>query len=345
MKQIKPKSLTQGATLAIVSPSWGGPSIFPHIYQMGIKNLTAMGFNIVEYPSAKAHNDHLFANPKMRADDINAAFANTDVDGIIATIGGSDSARLLQYLDLDTILANPKFFMGFSDITTITTYLNQHGLVTFNGPSIMAGFAQLHNHSTDYQRYLAKQLLSAEQQYVLPTFSQYHHGYPDWHKMALTGQLNSPITNPGPTFVQGTGRVRGQLFGGCIEVLEMLKGTKYWPKPHFWHNKVLFLETSEDKPSIDYVRYWLRNYGVMGVFEQLSGLMIGRPRDYNADEQLALINTVQAVVKDEFNVCDLPIICNLDFGHTDPQLILPLGVTIELDCEGQYLSLVESAFQ
>lgn len=345
IKAIKPNKLTQGATIAVLSPSWGGPSVFPHIYQQGLKNLKAMGFNIIEYPSATAPDSTLFTNPEMRAADINDAFANPQVDGIIATIGGSDSARILRYLDMDIITAKPKLFMGYSDTTTLTTYLNQHGLVTFNGPSVMAGFAQLHNHSAEYQRYVSTQLLSPPTEQVLPVFSHYYHGYPDWQNPSQCGALSEPINNSGPIFVQGEGCATGQLFGGCIEVLEMLKGTQYWPAPEFWHKKVLFLETSQEKPSIDYVQYWLRNYGVMGALQQLSGLMIGRPRDYSTAEQASLINTVQSVIKDEFNCPHLPIVCNLDFGHTDPQMILPLGVTIKIDCEHQRLSLLESAFQ
>ncbi|KAF7775141.1 hypothetical protein PCIT_a1259 [Pseudoalteromonas citrea] len=50
IKTIKPKAFSQGATIAIVSPSWGGPSVFPHIYQQGLKNLKTMGFNIMDVP-------------------------------------------------------------------------------------------------------------------------------------------------------------------------------------------------------------------------------------------------------------------------------------------------------
>ncbi|WP_249364457.1 LD-carboxypeptidase, partial [Pseudoalteromonas ruthenica] len=108
IKAIKPNKLTQGATIAVLSPSWGGPSVFPHIYQQGLKNLKAMGFNIIEYPSATAPDSTLFTNPEMRAADINDAFANPQVGGIIATIGGSDSARILRYLDMVIITAKPK---------------------------------------------------------------------------------------------------------------------------------------------------------------------------------------------------------------------------------------------
>ncbi|BBN80980.1 LD-carboxypeptidase [Pseudoalteromonas sp. A25] len=341
---IKPKPLHKGSTLAIVSPSWGGPYLFPHIYQKGLQNLKALGFNIIEYPSATMAATTLFQNPKLRSDDINSAFKNPDIDGIIATIGGSDSARILKDLDIEAIKKNPKFFMGFSDTTSITTTLNQAGLVTFNGPSVMAGFAQFHNFDNNYQSYIRNFLTGCSNTLELPTFSHYSHGYPDWANIENTGKRAIILQSRGPQVLQGNHTVTGRLFGGCMEVLEMLKGTDYWPSPDFWQNKVLFLETSEEKPSIDSIRYWLRNYGVMGVFDKLSALLIGRPRDYNEKEQIQLEKTIVSVVKEEFSNEQLAIIANLDFGHTDPQVILPLGIKCKVDISSGRLTLCESAF-
>ncbi|MBD1584309.1 S66 family peptidase [Pseudoalteromonas sp. S16_S37] len=341
---IKPSCLSEKSTLAIVSPSWGGPSEFPHIYQKGLQNLKALGFNIIEYPSATMDDKALFQNPKLRSDDINAAFKNPEVDGIIATIGGSDSARILKYLDIENIKKNPKLFMGFSDTTSITTTLNQAGLVTFNGPSVMAGFAQLHNFDSEYQNYIRRFLTCNPNIQQLPTFDLYSHGYPDWTDSENTGKRSELLKSRGPQVLQGNKPVTGRLFGGCIEVLEMLKGTQYWPSADFWQNKILFLETSQEKPSIDYVRYWLRNYGVMGVFDKLSALLIGRPRDYSEEEQKQLEDTIISVVKEEFGNEQLAIIANLDFGHTDPQVILPLGIECQVDTSSGKLTLLEHVF-
>lgn len=144
MNFVKPKRLKQGDTVAIISPSSGLPNLFPQVYQHGLKQLRErFNLNIKEMPTAMMDMDTLYRNPQRRAEDINAAFADPTVDAIITTIGGDDSVRVLPYLDLDTIRANPKIIMGYSDATTFLTYLNQHGLVTFNGSSIMAGFSQL----------------------------------------------------------------------------------------------------------------------------------------------------------------------------------------------------------
>ena len=140
----KPPRLRPGDTVAVLSPSWGGPSCFPHVYELGLRNLESLfGLRVKEFPTARMAPDELYFNPKRRADDINAAFADPEVSGIIASIGGSESVRILPYLDVDAILAHPKILMGYSDTTTLTARLSQAGLITFNGPSVMAGFAQM----------------------------------------------------------------------------------------------------------------------------------------------------------------------------------------------------------
>ncbi|KZN48423.1 S66 family peptidase [Pseudoalteromonas luteoviolacea] len=345
---IKPKPLQKGSNIAILAPSAGLSCVFPHIYQMGIKNLTEMGFNILEYPTTKMSAKDVFENPKARAEDINRAFADENVHGIISLIGGEDAARILKYLDPEIIQANPKLFMGYSDFSAVSVFLNQLGLVTFNGPSVMAEFAQLHNLSDEYRAYVKAFLYGELVDAILPTFSHFYDGYPDWSDASTAGQLNPIQKNVGPRFFGGnladTDKVSGLLFGGCIEVLEMLKGTQFWPAADFWQGKVLFLETSQEKPSLDYVKYWLRNYGVMGVFEQLSGLLVGRARDYNEDEKAQLDEVILSVVREEFECHSLPIVTNLDFGHTDPQVILPLGCDLQIDVKAKQIKLLGSAF-
>jgi muramoyltetrapeptide carboxypeptidase LdcA involved in peptidoglycan recycling len=344
----KPARLKKGDNIAIVSPSWGGPSVFPHIYELGLKNLEVLGLNPIAFPTACMDADRLYRNPELRAEDINRAFADPTIQGIIATIGGDDAVRILKHLDIEKIKTCPKLIMGYSDFTPLNTYLNQNGLVTFNGPAVMAGFAQFKNFSPAYQRYIEDYLFAEaapfDAPFDLPVFSSYTEGYAPWEDLDNGGRINELHPNDGLHFVQGKTKVSGQLFGGCIEILEMMKGTPFWPQPTFWQRKILFLETSENKPSIELVKYWLRNYGVMGVYEQVSGLLIGRPKDYSAQEKVAFEAMIQRVVRDEFGQAELAIVCNVDFGHTDPQLILPLGIDIEINIQEKKLTQLGSAF-
>jgi len=105
----------------------------------------------------------------------------------------------------------------------------------------------------------------------------------------------------------------------------------------------LFLETSEDKPTIDQIRRWLFNYGVQGVFERAAGLLIGRARGYTDEEKADLERMVVELVVGQFDAEDLTIVSNMDFGHSDPQWILPLGILAELDCDQRTFRLLEPA--
>lgn len=115
MQKLKPNRLQKGDTVAIVSPSLGLPSIFPLIYESGLKALENLGLKIKEYPSVRKEMDFLYRNPEFRAKDINEAFADPEVKAIIASIGGDDSVRILPFLDLELIKKNPKMIMGYSD--------------------------------------------------------------------------------------------------------------------------------------------------------------------------------------------------------------------------------------
>jgi muramoyltetrapeptide carboxypeptidase LdcA involved in peptidoglycan recycling len=89
----------------------------------------------------------------------------------------------------------------------------------------------------------------------------------------------------------------------------------------------------------------LRNYGVQGIFDKIAALLIGRPRDYSDKEKKELDENIIKIVKTEFKNNDLPIITNMDFGHTDPQWILPLGIKAEIDCHKKEFKLIEKIFE
>src|SRR5580704_5802437 len=106
MRHKKPKRLQRGDVVAVVSPSWGGPSVCPHVYENGLKILRKWGLEVREYPTTRAKAEFLAKNHRVRAADINDAFADKAVKAIIASIGGDDSVRLLPFLDNNVIAAN-----------------------------------------------------------------------------------------------------------------------------------------------------------------------------------------------------------------------------------------------
>jgi len=338
----KPKRLKQGDTVAIVSPSWGGPSVFPHIYENGLKVLQEWGLKIKEFPTARADADFLRANPKIRAKDINDAFADPEIKAIFTSIGGDDSVRTLPFLDKKVIAENPKILMGYSDTSTLHVFANLQGLVTLYSPSIMAGFSQMESLPESFKSHVREMLFEPKGSYEYKPYGKYCDGYPDWANKENTGKVNPIKTDDGWRWLQGNAKVQGGLFGGCIEVLEMMKATDFWPSADFWKGKIFFLETSEEKPPIHYIGHVLRNYGMLGVFDLISGFIFSRARDYSDEEKKKLEEKIISVIAKEFGNTNLPIVANFDAGHTDPQLVLPLGIKAEIDCKEKRIRLIES---
>ncbi|MBU0535272.1 MAG: S66 peptidase family protein [Patescibacteria group bacterium] len=346
MTFIKPKRLKKGDKVATMSPSWGGPSVYPYIYENGLKYLSEqLKFEIVEYPTARMSADKIYHHPELRAKDINDAFANKDIKAIITSIGGSDSVRILEYLKEEVIVNNPKILLGYSDTATLTTLLNSWGLVTFNGSSIMAGFSQASCFPKSWHEGIRTLLMGDSSNYIYPKFDTFSNGYPDWGNKNNTGLIKESIKSPPYSWLQGKEAIEGVLFGGCIEVLEFLKGTKYWPTKDFWTGKILFFETSEDVPTISNIEYMLRNYGIQGIFDQINGVVFGRARDYTDELNQKLRESVLKIIKGEFGRNDLLVVTDLDFGHTDPQWILPLGIKVQFDPANRKIELLESATQ
>jgi len=340
----KAPKLRPGDTVAVVSPSWGGPSRFPQVHENGIRVLEEkLGLRVKEFPTARMDAQELYQNPQKRAEDMNNAFADPEVKGIIASIGGNDSIRILPYLNSELILNNPKLIMGYSDSTAFLGYLNLQGLGTFYGPCTMAGFSYLDNFPEALAEY--KRFLFEDSRIVLEPFPTWADAYRDWGKPETIGKIDRIHTDGiGHHWINKGLPSLGRLWGGCFEVLEMMKATLAWPTPDFWENRILFLETSEEKPTPEQVGYGLRNYGIQGTLSKITGLIVGRPKSYTEDEKIKLEQEILKIVIGEFGRKDLTIVTNLDMGHTDPRHIFPYGIEMELDPGAETIQLVEEAF-
>ncbi len=341
MTPILPPRLRWLDKVAVISPSSAGPYRFSNVYGLGLCNLEEAFGYAVQFPTAMMSPEELDENPRRRAEDVNAAFADPQIKAIVASLGGDDSVRILPYLDLPTILANPKILMGYSDTTTLTTWLAQQGLVTFNGPTVLAGFAQMNHLPSAFRSHVIAMLSEPREETRYTPYERWCDGYQDWNAPDYNGETLELLPNPGPRWIQGEGVHQGRLFGGCIEVLEFMKATPFWPAPELWNGRILFLETSEDKPSVSQVKWMLRNYGSMGALDRIAGLVFGRARGYTDEMKTQLEEMIVKVVAKEFGRTDLPIVANADFGHTDPQWVLPLNVMAELDCDAQTFRLIE----
>ncbi len=186
---VRPRRLSPGDTVAVVSPSWGGPSAFPHVFDHGLAVLRGWGLEIREYPSTRAPADELRRDPALRARDVNLAFADPGVRALITSIGGDDSIRLLSLLDADVIAANPKILLGFSDSVTLLAFVRRLGIVTFHGPSVMAGLAQLAALPPACGSHVHEMLFEPAATCRYPAFGQVSHGYPSWREPAPVGRI------------------------------------------------------------------------------------------------------------------------------------------------------------
>jgi muramoyltetrapeptide carboxypeptidase LdcA involved in peptidoglycan recycling len=343
----KPPKLNPGDTVATITLSWGGPATFPHRYVAGKRQLEeTFGVKVIESKYALANADWLWRNPQARADDLMETLANPEVKAIISTIGGDDSIRILPYLDPDVIRQNPKIFMGYSD-TTITHFAFYHaGVVSFQGPAIMAGFGENGGLFPYMVESVRRTLFSVAPIGVIrPNDEGWTVEHKDWSKPESQSEKRTLNPATGWRWLQGEGVASGHLVGGCFEILDFLRGTEWWLPLDEWQEAILFLETSEDMPSPTQVGYFLRTLGVMGVLEQLSALLFARPGgatlpiEAHADYD----NEILRIVRDEFGLSDLPIVTGMDFGHTDPMFVMPYGVAAEIDCEQQEFRIVESA--
>ena len=346
MKKMKPQMLRPGSRIAAISLSWGGPGAIPYRYEIGKQQFEeAFGVTVIETEHALRDADWLARNPKARADDLMAAFVDETIDGIISTIGGEDSIRTLPYLDLDLIRNNPKVFMGFSDTTISHAACFKAGIVSFYGPSFMAGFAEnggMFPYMVDSVR---RTLFSPEPVGVIEPnragWTVEHLPWENPENQSIRRKLN-PCTDW--KFHQNEGVVEGQLFGGCVEVLDWLRGTDYFPAATDLQRAVLFLETSEEAAPPSFLTRFIRCLAAMGILEGLSSILLGRPGgDVDPATFHAYDDALCKTVREEYGLNDMPIVTNMDFGHTDPMFVLPIGMKVRINSTKQEIAIDEAA--
>jgi muramoyltetrapeptide carboxypeptidase LdcA involved in peptidoglycan recycling len=165
----------------------------------------------------------------------------------------------------------------------------------------------------------------------------------DWGDPANQHRLRQRTASQGVRTLRGAGIRRGHLIGGCAEVLEQLKGTAWWPPISYWDGAILFYETSEEAPPESFIRRWLRNFAAQGVLSRLAGILLARPGGVMNEHQREAQCAAVLQVLDEAGLIDLPVLADLDFGHTDPIATLPYGVMAEIDCDAATLRILEAA--
>lgn len=344
---IKPKRLKAGDSVALVSLSAGmaGEEIFIHRTRLGIKRLKEeFGLCAVPMPNSLKGLEYLYANPKARAEDLMQAFSDDKYSAVFCMIGGDDTVRTLPFIDFEIIKHNPKIFSGYSDSTVNHFMMYKAGLTSFYGASVMTQFAEnvaMHEYT---KKYLREVLFEGAAPLIIPPSAQWTSEMLDWadeNNNKINRKMQSDAK--GYELLQGRGIWRGKLLGGCLDVLPMFMGTQLWPKLQEWEGCILFLETSEEYPSAESLRWLLRGLLAQGILDVINGILFAKPKDEKYyDEYQEVLKQVVGV---EAGRRDMPILYNMNFGHTDPICILPYGVQAQINCEKREFSLLEAAVE
>jgi muramoyltetrapeptide carboxypeptidase LdcA involved in peptidoglycan recycling len=340
---IKPPVLRHGDRIAALSLSWGGPSIFPDRYKAGKRQMEqCLGVKLVEGRHTMADATWLAAHPEARASDLMEAFADPSIRGIVSTIGGDDSIRLLPFLDLALIRDNPKPFLGYSDSTVIHFACFKAGLVSFYGPSIMAGFAENGGLFPYMVSSVRQNLFCTEAAgQIAPNTDGWTCERLEWADPELQTQSRKLYPCSGWRWLQGTGIHRGRLMGGCVEVVDWLRGSPVWPDLAVWRESVLFLELSEEAIAPSTLVRILRSIAATGALQAVRGILFGRP--YGEESSFGAYDMALREVCRELGLESLPVVTQMDFGHTDPMFVIPYGVEAEIDCDRQQFRYTDAA--
>lgn len=342
---IKPSKLQPGDTVAVISPSWAGASVYPDRYRAGKQQLEEVfGLKVIEAPNALIGAEENFYNPQKRVDDLHWALSNSDVKAIIPMIGGDDSVRLLPYIDFDLIRKNPKILLGYSDNTVLHYAFMHAGVQSIYGPCMMCGgFAENGGMFEYFKDSVRRTLFSTDEiGEIKPNMDGWTDEELPWRDPKNQNIRRQIKESHGFKFIHGHGTVTGRLIGGSLEVMEMLKGSKVWPSNDAFDGAIFFIETCEEAPAADYVVRWMRNYVATGILNRVKGIIIGRPANVPMAELDKYADAVVQVVKTENNM-DIPIVSNMDFGHTDPMFLIPYGAMAKIDMDNKTFSILENA--
>jgi muramoyltetrapeptide carboxypeptidase LdcA involved in peptidoglycan recycling len=337
---VKPRALRPGDEVAIITPSWAGPHEFPAVFDAGVATLTdTLGLRVREYPTTRAAGE---LPPRDRARDLMDAVRDPTIAGVIASIGGHDTLRLLPHLDVDAIARNPKVLLGYSDATTLLLAWLRAGVVPFHGPTVMSGLAQASSLPPSFLEQLRAVLFHGDALAYSP-FPWWIQSYPDWKAgLSAATAVGTKYARDSLRVLQGQGVATAPVIGGCADTLAFLLGTSVFPTPDDFDGAFLLLETAEGPPRPRDVLRLLWNLSVQGIVARLAGILLGRPRGYRPDQRAELerhlVDVARSCDRDE-----MPIVSGIEAGHTDPQIVLPLGVPLRVDLDQKMLALAEPA--
>lgn len=312
---IKPKALSKGATIGLITPA---SAISRTAFEAALTNLEELGFKVKHSPNMRVKKGFLAGTDKQRIDDLHEMFRDDNVDGIVCARGGYGSGRLVGHLDYELIKQNPKVFIGYSDITALHYAIHKMtGLVTFHGPVAASTFPK----STT--KYFTDVVLKGKDSIKLDA-------------VELEGDDQAF-----EHFVINSGEVQGALVGGNLSLMVTMLGTPY---DIDFKDKIVFIEEVGESPyRVDRMLTHLINSGKL---KDAAGIALGvfkscetRPDDPDFGDSLSL----KEVLLDRLEGIGIPVAYGFPIGHINENATLPMGILAELDTSKFTLSILEEA--
>jgi muramoyltetrapeptide carboxypeptidase len=311
---IRPARLRPGDTVALVAPA--SANFLQADIEQALRLVEALGLKPKPGANLAKRHGYLAGDDRQRAADVNAAFADPEVKGILAIRGGWGCARVLPHLDYDLARRHPKALVGYSDITALLLALHARaGLVTFHGPIGLSAWTAF---SVEHARAV---LFEAQAPTLANILVDDGRLVPEnWRTRTLT-----------------PGVARGRLLGGNLTVLSHLLGTPYLPD---WDGALLFLEDiNEDIYRMDRM---FTHLALAGVLARVAGVVFGTCSECEPGSGYGAL-TLEEVLAEHVSSLGVPAYSGAMIGHLDDQFTLPLGVEAELDASAGTLRLLAPA--
>lgn len=320
MNSIFPEKLKSGDKVMVVSPSDSLANISPVVEEIAFGRLKELGLEVVFAKNARENDEFFSSSIEARVDDLHQAFSDKSVKGIFTSFGGYNCNQLLRYLDFNLIKNNPKVFLGFSDTTVLQNAIfAKTGMVTYSSPSFSRFGQKLYfDYTLDYFKkiILATEISAKNKTVVLKPSEFWSDDY--WFKNQEERILEK---NSGWKIIN-EGKAKGVIIGGNLSSINLLQGTEYFPS---LKNTVLFVEDDEESKLGNFDRD-LQSLLHLPDFDQVQALLIGR---FQKNSQIKIEQLTKAL-KAKKELTNMPVIADVDFGHTDPIFTFPIGEEAEI---------------
>lgn len=334
--------------IGIVSLSSGvlGESFIKHELKIGVDRLNKYGIEVEFLPNALKGIEFIKEHPERRVKDLITAFKDDSIDMILCAIGGEDTYRLLPYLFENNELeksVKQKIFLGFSDTTKNHFMLGKVGIKTFYGQAFLPDICELSDEMLPYTKKYFEELITTGKIKEIRPSEFWYKEREDFSENAI-GVNMEKYENTGFELLGGKSVFTGEILGGCIDsiydifvnlrfddTVSLCEKYDLFPKLEDWKNKILLLETSENKPKPKLFRKMIGVLRDYGIFEVLSGVLVGKPQDEVYYEEY------KKILIEEIGDKDLSVVYNINIGHATPRCIIPFGVEAEVNVDKQVI--------